>query len=204
MPKLNDSYKDATESAASGERRRLVPGIYMSRVQAVRTSGTDARGNAWDSNGKQYVKLILDISEGEFSDNFSDDYWSGEDKDWGHTLYMSFKESAYGMLKHTFNSFNEANAGFDAQAAFEADKWDMFIGKKLLVHWAGEEYEANNGETRVRVRPDRAVTESDNATPLIKTLDSDRRIPWVKYEQQQREDAAAPSTSAYSTDEVPF
>ncbi|MBQ9020614.1 MAG: hypothetical protein IJ113_01165 [Eggerthellaceae bacterium] len=198
MPKLGDSYTNATESKG-GERKRLEPGVYMSRVQAVRTSGTDARGNAWDSDGKQYVKLILDIDDGEFAGNFSDEYWQGEERDWGHTLYMSFKESAYGMLKHTFNAFNEANGGFDAQAAFEADKWDMFIGKKLLVHWAGEEYEANNGETRVRVRPDRALTSDDNQRAKVKLLDG-KRVDYAEYSQPEQSAPSAP----YSDENVPF
>ena len=169
MPKLNDDFANAQESSA-GEFKTLQPGVYMCRIQAVRTEGENSSG-PWTSEEKQYVKLVLDIADGEFAEYFSDEYWHGEDKDWGHSMYMSWKSTAYGMLKHTFKSFDESNAGFDSQAAFEADKWEMFTDKLLLVQWNGEEYESNTGDVRLRVRPDRAVTDSDNVKVKVTKLD---------------------------------
>lgn len=198
MPKLNDDFTEAKESTA-GESRRLVPGVYMSRVQAVRTEWTDARGNHWDSDTKQYVKLILDIDAGEFADYFSDEYWAGESKDWGHTLYMSWTPRALGMLKHTFAAFDEANKGFDSRAAFEADKWDLFIGKKLLVHWSGEEYEANTGEVKLRVRPDRAQTDADSHSAKVKKLDG-QRVDYADYVAPSE----APAGEPYDGEAIPF
>lgn len=199
MPKLPDTFNDVAESSA-GEYKTLQPGVYMCRVQAVRTEGEDARGNHWDSEKKQYVKLILDIAEGEYADYFNDDYWNDESKDWGHTLYMSWKETAQGMLKHTFRSFEEANAGFDARAAFEADKWELFVGKLLLVSWNGQEYEANNGDTKVRVRPDRAVTDSDKVRTTIEQLDGTK----VDVEQYHASVAAVEPESVDTYSDVPF
>ena len=197
MPKLDAKFDKAQESTA-GECAAFDPGTYMCRVQAVRTEWTDAGGRHWTSDDKQYVKLIIDIAEGEHAGRFSDDYWAGEDRDWGHTLYMSWKESALGMLKHTFSSFDECNAGFDSRAAFEADKWTMFVGKLLLVSWQGEEYDGNDGKKRVRVRPDRAVTDSDSVKPYV--LADGQRVPLEEY-RSVNATAAVPDDTY---DDVPF
>lgn len=197
MPKLNEEFAAAPESSA-GEYKNLQPGVYMCRIQAVRTEGETSQG-AWTSEEKQYVKLVLDIAEGEFAEYFSDEYWEGEGKDWGHSMYMSWKSTAYGMLKHTFASINEANAGFDAQAAFEADKWEMFVDKFILVQWNGEEYEANNGDIRLRVRPDRAVTDSDNVRVKVTKLDG-TKVDADEYSVPTLAEQAAADT--YS--DVPF
>ena len=199
MPKLDSSFNETQESTG-GDVRRLMPGIYMSRVQAVRTEWTDSRGDHWTSDEKQYVKLILDIDAGEFTGYFTDDYWQGEQKDWGHTLYMSWSPRALGMLKHTFSAFDEANKGFDSRAAFEADKWELFIGKRVLVHWGGEEYESNTGAVRLRVRPDRAVTESDNARAKVLQLDN-KRVDYADYLPPEQSTSSSPK-ELY--DGVPF
>ena len=169
MPKL-DNFDQVDESTAK-QFSTMEPGVYMCRVQAIRTEGEDSRGNRWDSARKQYVQVVVDVDEGEHAGKFSDDYWSGQDKDYGHRFFMSWKESARGMLKHTLRAFDEANPGFDSLAAFEADKWELFVGKRVLVQWNGQEYESNTGEVRMRVRPDRAVTEDDDAKAKVEKLD---------------------------------
>ena len=210
MPKLGETFDKAAESSASNSSTTFDPGVYMCRVQAVRTEWEDAKGTRWTSAEKEYVKLILDIDEGPQQGRFSDDYWAGEDKDWGHTLYMSWKETALGMLKHTFASINEANNGFDAQAAFEADKWQMFIGRRIRVYWDAQEYEANNGEVRIRVRPSRAVTESDRIKPKVKRLNGalcdydDWRAVMGGGDAPAATSTASAAPSAYKTDDVPF
>lgn len=200
MPKLDQTFDNAQESTAQ-EFRSMEPGAYMCRVQAVRTEWTDAAGKRWTSDDKNYVKLILDIAEGENEGRFSDDYWQGSDKDWGHTLFMSWTERALGMLKHTFSAFDEANAGFDARAAFEADRWEMFVGKLLLVAWSGQEYESNTGELRLRVRPDRALTGSDNMKAKVEKLDG-TRVDYEEWLGGKTAQAASAPSDTYS--DVPF
>ena len=202
MPKLENF--DKVEESTATEYKTMDPGVYMCRVQAIRTEGEDSRGNHWDSERKQYVVVVIDVDEGEHAGKFSDDYWTGEDKDYAHRFYMSWKESARGMLKHTFRAFDEANNGFDAQAAFEADKWEMFIGKRVLVQWNGQEYESNTGELRMSVRPDRALTAEDKPRPKVEKLDGEK----VDYADWQASQAQAPTSPAPAADpyadSVPF
>lgn len=205
MPKLDmEKYTSASESTSS-EFVPFVPDNYMCRIQAVRTEWTDSRGTQWTSEQKQYVKLILDIDEGDFAGRFSEDYWEGEERDWGHTLYMSWSDRAYGILKHTFVALNEANPGFDAEAAFSADRWDLFIGKRIRVSWQGEEYQYN-GETRCRVKPDKAIIASENPKAKVKLPDGSKEdyADWkerVLYANQRNQRSAS---TPYSTDDIPF
>lgn len=199
MPKL-DNFDQVEESTAK-EFKTMDPGVYMCRVQAIRTEGDDARGNHWTSDRKQYVVVVVDVDEGEHAGKFSEDYWAGEDKDYAHRFYMSWKETARGMLKHTFRAFDEANSGFDSQAAFEADKWEMFVGKRVLVQWNGREYESNRGEVRMSVRPDRALTGDDNPRAKVELLDG-TTVDFDDYEARKVQASTSPA-DPYA-DSVPF
>lgn len=215
MPKLDPKAYDETQESASAQTfTAFEPGAYVCRIQAVRTKGYDYNGKPVDYvNDKQYIKLILDIAEGPFEGHFSDDYWSGQDKDWGHQVYLSFKPAAYGLLKSWLNCISNSNGGFDARAAFEADKWDMFIGKLVGVQWNQEEYE-RDGAIKLRVRPDRpyaadAVREGKCPKPRVLLMSPIDGKKWMNADDYRamrdaEKGAAQPSTSAYDTDEVPF
>lgn len=200
MPKLGEEFEQAEEAKAY-EYKAMEPGAYMCKVQQVLTEGTLSR-STWTSDEKQYVMLLLDIDEGEHAGKFSDTYWEG--KEYAHRLYMSWKPSAMGMLKHTFAAFKDANPGFDARAAFEADKWDLFAGKRLLVLWNGQEYESNTGELRMSVRPDRALTADDKPRPKVEKLDGER-VDYADWQasQAQASTSPAPAADPYA-DSVPF
>ena len=206
MPKLNETFDNAQESTAGGgEFKRMDPGAYMCRIQAVRTEWSDSRGNRWTSDEKQYVKLILDIDEGEHAGEFSREYWDGEDKDWGHTLYMSWTPRALGILKHTLKALDEANPGFDSRAAFEADQWMLFIGKKCRVLWNGQERTNDRGYVNVNVRPDRIVTADENPEPKVE-LERGGTVKWSDYQQVegQQSTAQAATGAAYDDSSIPF
>ena len=200
MPKLGEEFEQAEEAKAY-EYKSMEPGAYMCKVQQVLTEGTLSR-STWTSDEKQYVMLLLDVDEGEHAGKFSDTYWDG--KEYAHRLYMSWKPSAMGMLKHTFAAFKDANPGFDARAAFEADKWDLFAGKRLLVLWNGQEYESNTGELRMSVRPDRALTAEDKPRPKVEKLDGER-VDYADWQasQVQASTSPAPAADPYA-DSVPF
>lgn len=147
MPKIDNTEYEAAE-IKKGEYQRPPAGGYICRIQAVRTTGE------WDGNpidyvaDKQYVKLIWDIDEGDFAGYYSEDYWNDESKDWGHQFFMSWRN--LGAFKYTIQCLDESNPGFDAKAAFDADKWNMFIGKRMGLVLGEEEYEANDGSVKIR------------------------------------------------------
>ena len=195
MPKIDkNEYENA--SATGGEYQRMTAGGYVCRIQAVRTKGTDYYGKEIDYvTEKQYVKLIWDVAEGDFAGKFSDDYWTGEDKDWGHQVYMSWKNM--GALKNAITCLEDSNPGFDAMAAFEADKWELFIGKQIGLVLGEEEYLGNDGTVRTRF-----------GFPRIKSVqdirDGKYKVPPLKKLEGEQ---AAPSTAGSSDDaysDVPF
>lgn len=174
MPKLDSKAYDEA-SAMTGEFKKMGAGGYVCAIQAVRTSGKDSYGRVIDYvNDKEYVKLIFDVIEGEFAGNYSTDYWTGEDKDFGHQFFLSWKN--YGALKNVLQSLDESNPGFDSRAAFEADKWELFIGKKIGLVFGEEEYRGNDGSVKTRLTLPRAKSVQDihdgkYRVPAKKTLD---------------------------------
>ena len=151
MPKINmQDYENATASTGGGEFQRMGAGGYVVQIQAVRTEGKDGYGRTIDYVGaKDYVKLVYDIAEGDLAGKFSDDYWAGEDKDYAHQIFLSWKNM--GAFKGNIQALDESNHGFDALAAFQADRWELFIGKKVGIVVGDEEYRGNDGTVKTRL-----------------------------------------------------
>ncbi len=196
MPKINmDEYNEAK---AIGENDRLTPGAYIARIIAVRTNGIDKFGHFVDYvNEKQYVKLVFDIAEGEFAGKFSDDFWYGEDKDYAHCTYLSWKN--LGALKGNMEAIAASNPGFDPMAAFNADAWHMFVGRYMGLVIGDEEYESDDGEIKTRLR-----------LPNVKSVQDIRegnyRIPATKKIEGSKSGATAQSyqESSVSDEDIPF
>lgn len=193
MPKIDKTeYENAEAVGGGGEYQKMPAGGYVVAVQAVRTKGTDYYGNEVDYiAGKQYVKLIYDVVEGEFAGKFSDEYWADESRDWGHQFYMSWKN--LGALKNAIQCLDESNPGFDAMAAFEADKWELFVGKKFGIVLGEEEYRANDGTVKTRFGFGRIKSAQD-------IRDGKFKVPPLKRLEGERDEAAGASTYA----DVPF
>lgn len=203
MPKLDDNFNNAQESTA-GEFKRMEPGVYECIITGIDTEW-ETRNGLQKSAERQCVRVQVDVAEGDFAGEFSRDFY--EDKPYAHSLFMSWSERALGMLKHTFKAIDEANHGFDSRAAFEADKWTLFIGKKCLVAWNGQERTNDRGYTNVNVRPDRFVTADDKPRITVETEDG-RKVKWADYQAAQKDANPAPQSStsggAYNEDEIPF
>ena len=148
MPKIDDNaYNEAQVS--TGESVKMPAGGYVVRIQAVRTHGEDSNHRPVNYvSEKLYVKLIYDIAEGDFAGKYSEDYWQGEDKDYAHCLYLSWKN--LGVLKNFVTCFDESNPGFDSKAAFDADQWGLYIGKYIGIVLGEEEYIGNDGSVKTR------------------------------------------------------
>ena len=205
MPKLDPTeWEAANESSAGGDFKAMTPGVYMCEIKGVQTEWDTKDGHA-TSDERQCVRVLLDVAEGEFAGEFSRPFYA--DKQYAHVVYMSWKPSAYGMLKHTFHALEEANPGFDPEAAFTADQWMLFIGKKCLASFNGTEYTSNRGDVRVRVRPDRIIT-SDDEPKITVELENGTKVDWDDYASANGNAAPAKSTAtsaaAYDDSDVPF
>lgn len=203
MPKLNETFDNAQESTAGGgEFKRMEPGVYECIITGIDTEW-ETRAGLQKAEERQCVRVRLDVAEGEFAGEFSRDFYL--DKPWMRSVFMSWSDRALGMLKHTLKALDEANPGFDSRAAFEADQWMLFIGKRCRVLWNGSERTSDRGYTNVNVRPDRIVTADENPEPKVE-LERGGTVKWSDYQQvqgQQSTAQAAPS-AAYSSEDVPF
>jgi len=181
MPKIDKNEYEAAESMGGGEYQRMTAGGYIVAVQAVRTKGKNSSGRDIDYvTENQYVKFIYDVIEGDFAGKFSDDYWADESKDWGHQFYLSWKN--LGALKNAIQCLDESNPGFDAMAAFEADKWEMFVGKKFGIVLGEEEYRANDGSIKTRftfprIKSVQDIRDGKFKVPPLKKLEGEPEQP---------------------------
>ena len=203
MPKLDQTEWEAANESSAGEFKVMEPGIYPCVITGVQTEWDTQSGHV-TSDEKQCVRVLLDVAEGEFKGEFSRPFYA--DKQYAHVVYMSWKPTALGMLKHTFKALDEPNPGFDSKAAFEADKWTMFVGKRCLVQFDGIERTNDRGYVNVNVRPERILTADDNPKIKVK-LENGTKVDWADYEAVN--DATAPRKStttaaAYDDSDVPF
>lgn len=207
MPKINsDLFDSAQESTASDGFKRMEPGVYECIITGIDTEWT-TRAGLQRAEDRQCVRVQLDVAEGEHAGEFSRDFYA--DKPWMRSIFMSWSDKALGMLKHTLKGLDEANPGFDSRAAFEADKWTLFIGKKCRVLWNGQERTNDRGFTNVNVRPDRFLTSDDAPRPKVE-LERGGKIDWADYADVKGFGGSESSTSgggssAYADDDsIPF
>ena len=74
----------------------------------------------------------------------------------GRIDYVNSKEYVkliydMGAFKGNIQALDESNPGFDALAAFQADRWELFIGKKVGIVVGEEEYRGNDGTVKTRL-----------------------------------------------------
>lgn len=117
----------SVESSTEGDFNRIKPGAYVATI----TEMTDV-------TSKEYVDMVFDIAEGDYKGHYSAKYYEG--KPWSHDVKMSYKDSALGWLKGRLETIQACNPGFDPFAAWDADRLDMFIGRKVGVVLREEEY----------------------------------------------------------------
>jgi len=195
MPDINLDEYNNTE-ANTGEYKKMPAGGYVCAIQAVRVDGKDGYGNAIDYVAeKMYVKLIWDIIEGDFAGRYSEDYWTVPEHDYGHQFFLSWKNMS--AFKNSIQCLDESNPGFDALSAFRADKWELFVGKKLGLVIGEEEYIANDGNVKTRY-----------TLPRIKSVQDIRegryRVPKLKELANKPVSVESSTTSKDTYDDVPF
>lgn len=153
MPKIDRAEYNQAEAKQGGGNSfaQMEPGVYELYIQAIRTEWDTKNGHT-DGIAKQCVKVVYDVASGQFEKNFTDAYfvdWEGKpnpELDYRHSCFLSWKNLPY--LKGRLQALDAANPGFDALAAFEADRWDMFVGKRFWAVLDGEVSLNDNGYDR--------------------------------------------------------
>lgn len=192
--------------------RQLEPGAYPLRIMAVRTSWQERdyqTGLTRECSVKtnNAVLFIFDVADGEFAGNFSKDFFmSGGQLDPGKDFLHQYKFS-WGNLadqkdaakaKWTLEHITASNPGFDALAAFNADKWELFVGKFFGAVLNGTVKTNDRGYDNWNLRPQAkiyTVTEIRNG----EYTDSDGQIkplPEPRITDKRTQVSAAASSTA--------
>lgn len=193
MPKLKKKWNEISES--TGGFADIEPGAYVLQVIGYEPHERD-----------EYVRLQWDVADGPHKGTYDKSQYPPSD-------VLSWKESAYGMLKHKLHVLADSNPGFQPTVAFEADDWQQFVGKRFYAVVRRRLYTAgpkskNPGADRTAIEIARWLKpEEYESGDWPKTLldDRDQRD---KGAQQQQAVAQVPTTfgdvqGVYDED-VPF
>lgn len=113
MPKLKKKWNEIEES--TGGFSDIEPGAYVLTVTGMEPH-----------ESQEYVRLYWDVADGLHKSAYAQSQYPPSD-------VLSWKESAYGMLKHKLHALAEANTGFQPTVAFESDDWNQFRGKRFYA-----------------------------------------------------------------------
>lgn len=181
-----------------GEFNRLKPGAYPCTIMSVE-----------DVPDKEYLRVLVDIVAGEYKDYFSSDFYA--DKPFAHSLIFSYKDTALGMLKGRLHVISDCNPGFDAEAAFNAGKEQMLVGKAVGVVFREEEYyNKKDGEFQMgSARPDRLcrldeLDRDKNANPKPKMLTEAKKREVLERAGARAGAGSTVSASGDYSDDIPF
>lgn len=150
------NWSSITASNDGGGFERLEAGAYVARIV-----------DFIDMPAREYAEVVFDIAEGPKAGFYSDDW--GKDHPYAHHFFMSYKESALGMLKGRLEAIGASNPGFDPFAAWDAGQAAMFIGRLVGINLQEEEYERNDGEVATRLNVCAVVDAKDVREGKVKT-----------------------------------
>ena len=129
--------------------------------------------NIRDVEDKEYLKMLVDISEGEYKDHYQKLY--EEHGFWGLLNYASYKTKAQGMFKRFIDAVEKSNVGYSWN-------WDekSLKGKKIGAVLREEAYVSKNGEEKTTLRVHQVYTVEDIKkgnfkVPPKKELDENQR-----------------------------
>ncbi len=132
------NWNNVQASSDGGGFAALPAGPYVARITSME-----------DNPAREYVEVVFDIAEGEHAGYYSDEW--GKQHPYAHHFFMSYKESALGMLKGRLEAIASSNPGFDPFAAWDAGRVDMFTNRLVGINIQEEEYERKDGEVGTRL-----------------------------------------------------
>lgn len=178
--------KGYNEAQASGDFERLAPGGYVIKIQAVQ-----------DNEDKQYLKILFDIAEGPERGRYKNE---DAEHDYRHSFVRSYKEKALGMFKAFIRAIDESNGtNFNDNIENKGLVEQQLVGKILGATIGYEEYEANDGNVKERMR----IT---SCIPAEKVRKGEFKVPELK---KLKESTTSTSTvpagfTPLSDEDVPF
>ena len=126
------------QSTSDGGFTPLPAGPYVARITEMTDNPT-----------REYVEVVFDIAEGEHAGYYSDEW--GKSHPYAHHFFLSYKQTALGMLKGRLEAIEKSNPGFDPFAAWDAGRTDLFVRRLVGINLQEEEYRRNDGETGTRL-----------------------------------------------------
>lgn len=156
MPNIN--WGNYNASADNGGFEKLPAGGYVARIVSAEYKPD-----------RMYTEFVFDIAEGEHA-GFYSDAW-GQSHPYTHHFFLSYKETALPMTKGRLEAFNASNPGFDAMAASNADRFELFVGRTIGINLQEEEYETRDGEVRKRLNVCQVVPAQDVRDGKVKPRD---------------------------------
>ena len=139
---------NSIQSSSDGGFTPLPAGPYVARLVELTDNPT-----------KEYVEAVFDIAEGEHAGYYSDDW--GKAHPYAHHFFMSYKETALGMLKGRLEAIAKSNPGFDPFAAWDAGRLDIFANRFVGINLQEEEYERADGDVGTRLNVCQVVNAQD-------------------------------------------
>lgn len=157
----NISWGTVEARSDNGGFEKLPAGGYVARITAAEYYPD-----------RKYTEIVFDIAEGEHA-GFYSDAW-GQSHPYAHHFFMSYKDTALSMTKGRLEAISSSNPGFDALAANNADRWEMFVGRIVGVNLQEEEYETRDGDIRTRLNVCQVVPAQDVRDGKVKARDIKR------------------------------
>lgn len=201
MPKINRAEYNNAKYGDSF--KQVTPGAYIVQIQAVRTSWDDMdweqrKRREFSADTDQCVMFVYDIAEGELAGEYSRDFYMDgrgdldSSKDFMHWVKYSWDDLK--NLKRFDDALRASNPGFDPEAAFDADRWELYVGKKFGVVIDGTVVTSERGydQWRLRVKPWKVRS-------IEQIHDGDYPEPYITDKR-----TSEPQLSAYDTDSIPF
>lgn len=182
------NWTDVTATTDGGSFAKLPAGPYVAAI-------TDAI----DNDAKQYVEVVFDIFEGEHKGYYSDEW--GKSHPYAHHFFLSYKDTALGMLKGRLEAIGASNPGFDPFAAWDAGRLDMFRGRVVGVNLQEEEYRRNDGSVGTRLNVCQVVDANKVRRSEVKPRDIKRLDEGGSYKRPSGPRVAG-AAAAY--DDIPF
>lgn len=179
---------DMTNVHEAGESKRLPAGAYICKIKAVK-----------DVPDKEYLKVIYDISEGEYAGYYGKIRLDHPDWEWVGAYVKSYKTAALPMFKRFCSAVSKSNGGFVFDGgAINADE-NTLVNKLIGLVFREEEYYSNSGDIRTRL-----IVHSEFAIDKL----ADQKVPEVK--KLKTEPNAAPVSTDFmeipevEAEEIPF